>query len=70
MESKCPSCKKKLSLLYTKETCPYCGCDLLNFEYEKRLLEDAKKAESEFEAANRLIEKLVPAFIKKRIKKD
>ena len=46
--NKCPKCGKKLSILYVKQNCSECGCDLLNFEREKMLEKDAERAETEF----------------------
>ena len=61
---KCPKCGKKLSLFYVKQECSACGCDLLNYDREKRLEEDAAQAEAEFEK----LEKFLSKFIKKKIK--
>lgn len=65
MDNKCPKCGKKLSFLYIKQNCPDCGCDLLYYDMDKRLEEDAIKAEAEFETLNRLLGKITPEFLKK-----
>ena len=65
MDNKCPKCGKKLSVWYIKQNCPGCGCDLLYYDMDKRLEEDAKKAEAEFEAVKRFTEKITPKFLKK-----
>ncbi len=66
---KCPKCGKKLSLFYVKQTCKECGCDILYYDMDKRLEEDAAKAEKEFEALERILGKITPSFIKKRKEK-
>lgn len=58
MDNKCPKCGKKLSFWYIKQNCPECGCDLLYYDMDKRLEEDAVKAEAEFEALERLLGKI------------
>ncbi len=70
---KCPKCGKKLSILYVKQECPECGCDILYYDMDRRLEEDARQAEKEFEALNRFLdkvmiflEKFIPKFIKNR----
>lgn len=57
MKNVCPKCGKKLSIFYIKQNCSDCGCDLLNYEREKQLEEDAKKAEAEFEKLDALLSK-------------
>lgn len=49
MENKCPKCGAKLSIFYLKPVCPECKCDLMYYDMENRLEEDAKKAEAEFQ---------------------
>ena len=66
---KCPKCGKKLTILNIKQECPECGCDILYYNIDKRLEEDAEQAEKEFKALDRFLEKVTPAFIKKRMKK-
>ena len=54
---KCPKCGKKLSIFYAKPNCPECGCDILFYEMDKRLEEDAIRAEKEFAILDSYIEK-------------
>lgn len=63
---KCPKCGKKLSLFYVKQTCSECGCNILYYDMEKRLEEDALQAEKEFEALGKFLDKVTPSFIKNR----
>ena len=65
--NKCPKCGKKLSILYIKQNCPECGCDLIYYNIDERLEEDARQAEAEFEALDRFITK-IRKFLKIRKK--
>ncbi|MGN0542495.1 MAG: hypothetical protein ACI4JG_03485 [Acutalibacteraceae bacterium] len=69
MDNKCPKCGEKLSVFYLKETCPKCGVNILYYNMDKRLEEDAAKAEAEYEKLNQFIDKITPKFIKKRMQK-
>ena len=62
MDNKCPKCNGKLKIFYMKQTCPHCGCDLVNYDLERRLEEDSLKAEAEFEAVNNIILKVKSKF--------
>ena len=54
----CPKCGKRLSPVYFKTDCRYCGGDLLYYHYEERLEEDAQKAAAQEEKVRRLLDKL------------
>ncbi|MGN0545877.1 MAG: hypothetical protein ACI4I3_00975 [Acutalibacteraceae bacterium] len=69
MDNKCPKCGEKLSIFYLKETCPKCGVNILYYNMDKRLEEDAAKAEAEYEKLGQFIDKITPKFIKKRMHK-
>ena len=66
MNNKCPKCGNKFSLLYLKQNCPECGCDLLYYNMEENLEKDAEQAEKEFEALGKFLGKVTPAFIKNK----
>ena len=65
---KCPKCGKKLTIFNIKQECPECGCDILYYDIEARLEEDAIQAEKEFEALEKFLDKITPQFIKNRKK--
>ncbi len=44
----CPNCNRKLHFWNIKAECPDCGVSIPNFEWEKRLEEDAYKREEAF----------------------
>lgn len=46
----CPCCGRKLSLLYLKPNCPDCGVDILRYNAEDRMKQDAAQAQREMEA--------------------
>lgn len=66
MDNKCPKCDKKISLFYLKQNCPHCDCDLVNYDLENRLEADAEKAEKEFEALDKIINKVTSKFKKNK----
>ena len=65
---KCPKCGKKLTILNIKQECPECGCDILYYDIEKRLEEDAIQAEKELTELYKFLDKITPNFIKNRKK--
>lgn len=69
MDNKCPKCGEHLSIFYLKPECPKCGCNIMYYNMENRLEEDAIKAEAEYAKAEALIAKLTPSFIKRRKEK-
>ena len=65
---KCPKCGKKLHLFNIKQECPECGCDILYYNMDKRLEEDAAQAEKEFTELYKFLDKVTPKFIKNKKK--
>ena len=65
---KCPKCGKKLTIFNIKQECPECGCDILYYDIDKRLEEDARQAEKEFETLYKFLDKVTPNFIKNKKK--
>lgn len=66
MDNKCPKCSAHLSIFYLKPECPKCGCNLMYYNMENRLDEDAEKAEAEYAKLYALIDKITPKFIKNK----
>lgn len=56
MMSKCPKCDTKISPFYMKEKCPNCGVNLLYYNLESRLEEDAKTADREYAAVEHFLD--------------
>ena len=65
---KCPKCGKRLTILNIRQECPGCGCDILYYDIDKRLEEDAQQAEKEFEVLEKFLEKVTPKFVKNKKK--
>ena len=53
--SNCPKCGEKLGRFYFKQTCPHCGANLMYYDFENSLKNDAEQAEREFDAVERLL---------------
>src|SRR5690554_3410909 len=47
MATFCPNCNGRLRIYHFRPNCPHCGVNLLYYNIENRLLEDADKAEAE-----------------------
>lgn len=48
----CPKCGKKLSAFYIKGRCPHCDVNLVYYNLDENLKEDAVKAQKEVDAVN------------------
>ncbi|MBE6836319.1 MAG: hypothetical protein E7515_08795 [Ruminococcaceae bacterium] len=46
--AKCPKCGKELTILNFRAECPQCGVNIPNYDWERRLEEDADQAEMAF----------------------
>ena len=68
MERKCPKCGGKLGIFDLKPNCPHCGCSIMDYDMDKRLEEDSVKAEAEWQKLEATLDKITPAFIKKKRK--
>ena len=53
--SNCPKCNEKLSPFYFKQTCPKCGANLLYYNLEENLKQDAQIADKEWGAVDTLL---------------
>ncbi|MCM1284884.1 MAG: hypothetical protein NC213_00380 [Acetobacter sp.] len=51
----CPKCNAKLKTFYFKPNCPYCNANIMHYNYDKRLAEDAALAEKEWRFVEDLI---------------
>ena len=66
----CPCCGRRLSFFYLKQNCPGCGADILRYNAEERLRQDALQAEKEVEALWRFFRRVDKArLIEKHYKK-
>lgn len=53
--NKCPKCSAKLKTFNFKTNCPQCGANIMHYDYDKRLAEDAAKAEEEWDFIDNLL---------------
>ena len=53
--SNCPKCNEKLSPFYLKQNCPHCGANLMYYDFENRLQQDAEKVARESENFARIV---------------
>ena len=53
--SNCPKCNKKIGAFYFKQNCPHCNANLMYYDFDNRLKEDAALAEKEWGAVEKLI---------------
>lgn len=59
----CPKCGYKLRMIDIKAECPKCGVNLIYFNHQERLAEDADKAEEEYIRMQPKIDRVKFAFI-------
>ncbi len=52
--SNCPKCNKKIGAFYFKQNCPYCNANLMYYDFDNRLKEDAALAEKEWNAVGKI----------------
>lgn len=53
--SNCPKCNKKIGAFYFKQNCPHCNANLMYYDFDNRLQEDAALAEKEWGAVEHVI---------------
>ena len=70
MENKCPNCGRKLSIFYVKQECDKCGCNLLYYDMENRMEEDAKQAKQEYDRLYALINRILGPLIRHQQKQE
>lgn len=58
----CPKCGYKLRMIDVKAECPKCGVNLIYFNHQERLAEDADKAEEEYIRMQPKIDRVKFAF--------
>ena len=59
----CPKCGYKLKLIDVKAECPKCGVNLMYYNHQERLQEDADKAEEEHVRMQPKIDRVKFSFI-------
>ncbi|HIU69698.1 MAG: hypothetical protein KH282_00515 [Clostridiales bacterium] len=67
MKDRCPKCGAELGKFYFKVNCPKCGVDLMYYNMESRLDQDAEQAEKDWEKVDAFLQKFTK--IKDKFKK-
>lgn len=55
MNNSCPKCGKKISPFYFKQNCPHCNVDLLYYNLEKRLADDAEESQRQVDNIKKFV---------------
>ena len=55
---KCPKCGRRLSPLYFRAACRFCGADLFYYRFDERMEQDARKAAAQEEKVRDLLRRL------------
>lgn len=59
----CPNCKKHLRIVDWKQKCPHCGANIVLYDMQERLMQDADKAEVQYYYFQKKIDRLKAAFV-------
>lgn len=65
--AKCPKCEMKLKITDWKPNCPHCGINILFYNNEDRLLDEAEFAEAEHAKFRKRIDNLKASYYKTKI---
>ena len=61
--SNCPNCGRKLKITDFKPECPGCGVNLLFFNNEERLMDEAEKAEAEHAVFQKKLDRMKASYV-------
>ena len=59
----CPKCSHHLRLTDWKQKCPYCGANIVMYNLQERLMQDADKAEVEYYYHQKKVDRVKASFI-------
>lgn len=59
----CPKCGKHLKLKDWKQHCPYCGANVVIYDLQERLMQDADKAEVQYYHFQKKVDNVKAAFV-------
>ncbi len=59
----CPKCKEHLKMTDWKQTCPHCKCNIVLYDIQERLMQDADKAEIQHYYFQKRIDRMKASFI-------
>ena len=61
--AECPKCKEHLRLLDWKPNCPHCGANIVVYDLQERLMQEADTAEVQYYHFQKKVDRLKAAFI-------
>lgn len=59
----CPKCGEHLRMVDWKQHCPHCGCNIVLYDIQERLMQDADKAEVQHYHFQKRINRMKSAFV-------
>lgn len=59
----CPKCGKHLKIKDWKQYCPYCGANIVIYDLQERLMQDADKAEVQYYHFQKKVDNVKAAFV-------
>lgn len=59
----CPNCQKHLRIVDWKQKCPHCDANIVLYDMQERLMQDADKAEVQYYYFQKKIDRLKAAFV-------
>lgn len=61
--AECPKCKEHLRLLDWKPNCPHCGANIVVYDLQERLMQEADTAEVQYYHFQKKVDRLKTAFV-------
>jgi len=61
--AECPKCKKHLRLVDWKPNCPHCGANIVVYDLQERLMQEADAAEVQYYHFQKKVDRLKASFI-------
>lgn len=59
----CPKCKTHLKMTDWRQHCPYCGANIVVYDLQERLMQEADKAEVQHYHFQKKVDRLKASFI-------
>lgn len=59
----CPKCAEHLRMVDWKQNCPHCGCNIVLYDIQERLMQDADKAEIQHAHFQKKIDRMKASFV-------
>ena len=63
----CPKCRHHLKLTDWKQKCPYCGANVVLYDLQERLMQDADKAEVQYYEYSKKVDRVKASFVGSRL---